>query len=296
MNLKQLEIFHHFCRFKNVSRTAEYLHVTQPAISQQLSAFESEAGVKLFCREANEYRLTETGEELFLLSKPMFLRLGQIEDVLRKARKGAADRLTIGTTKAYAHTIMPDLIAKFQEKHPYIQVHLSEGNSADLLNRLRSRKEDLVVVARTKYSSGFKAVPFAKADFTLVARPDHHLVLKSPVSIKSLSGESMIIREHGSGCRKAILERLHQFGVTPSMLVESESLGFILAYVERKKGLSFILTHEVEKELAAGTLKEIILTEGHIGFQSDIVVRRGEPASLPMKQFLKIAVQAHYRA
>jgi DNA-binding transcriptional LysR family regulator len=291
MNLKQLEIFHHFCRFKNISRTAEYLHVTQPAVSQQLSAFESEAGVKLFCREANGYRLTETGEALFLLSKPIFLRLGQIEDVLGKARKATAERLRIGTTKAYAHTVMPDLIAKFQEKYPYIQVHLSEGNSADLLNRIRNRKEDLVVVARTKYHSGLKGIPFAKADFTLVARPDHHLVLKSPVSIKSLKGETMIIREHGSGCRKAILEKLHQFGVEPSVLVESESLSFILAYVERKKGLSFILTHEVEKELAAGVLKEIILAEGHIGFESDIVIRRGEPASFPMKQFLKIAAQ-----
>ena len=102
----------------------------------------------------------------------------------------------------------------------------------------------------------------------------------------------MVIREQGSGSRKAILEKLHQFGVKPSMLVESESLSFILAYVERNKGLSFILTHEIEKELAAGALKEIILTEGHIGLESDIVIRRGEPASLPMKQFLKIAVQA----
>ncbi len=293
MNLKQLEIFHHFCRFKNISRTAEYLHVTQPAVSQQLSAFESGAGVKLFCREANEYVLTETGEALFLLSKPIFLRLGQIEDVLGKARTATAERLRIGTTKAYAHTVMPDLIAKFQEKYPYIQVHLSEGNSADLLNRIRNRKEDLVVVARAKYHSGLKAIPFAKADFTLVARPDHHLVLKSPVSIKSLNGEAMIIREHGSGCRKAILEKLHQFGVKPSVLVESESLSFILAYVERKKGVSFILTHEVEKELAAGVLKEIILAEGHVRFQSDIVIRRGEPASFPMKQFLKIAAQGH---
>ncbi len=100
MNLKQLETFHHFCRFKNISRTAEYLHITQPAVSQQLSAFESDAGVKLFCRVANEYRLTETGEALFLASKSVFLRLGQMEDVLEKARKAAAEELRIGTTKS----------------------------------------------------------------------------------------------------------------------------------------------------------------------------------------------------
>ena len=142
---------------------------------------------------------------------------------------------------------MPDLIARFQEKYPRICVHLSEGNSADLINRVRIRKQDLVVVARSEYGSDLRAVPFARAEFVLVARPDHPLATGNPVPIKSLDGEAMILRERGSGSRNAILQLLRRFDVTPSLLVESESLGFILGYIERKMGISFILSHEIER-------------------------------------------------
>lgn len=289
MNLKRLETFYHFCRFRNMSRTADYLHVTQSAISQQLRGFEADCGVKLFYRENNEYQMTETGETMFLLGKGIFSRLAQMEALLDTAARASSDRLHIGTTKDYAHSVMPDLIAKFHEKYPKAQVHLSEGNSADLLVRLRTRKEDLVVVARTEYDSSLAAIHFARAEFILVARPDHPLASKSPVSIRSLNGESMITRERGSGCRNAVVDRLRHFGVAPSVLIESESLNFIRAYLERRKGLAFMLTHEVEQELLSGALKEIVLTEGTVGFESDIVLRRGEPASGPLQYFLALA-------
>jgi len=288
MNLKHLETFHYFCKFMSVSRAAEHLNVTQPAVSQQLKSFQAECGIQLFYREAHEYKLTETGEAVFLLSKSIVSRVGQAEELLAKARQTTSEVLKIGITKAYARLVMPELIGRFQEKYPRIHVHLSEGNSADLINRVRTRKEDLVIVARSEYGSDLKAVPFARAEFFLVARPDHPLASAGPVSIKALESESMILREQGSGSRNAILQQLRRFGVTPSLLVESESLSFILAYIERKMGISFILSHEIEDELSRGVLKEIHLVEGNIGFHADIVVRRNEPMSVAMGYFLEI--------
>lgn len=288
MNLKHLETFHYFCKFMNMSRAAEYLHITQPAVSQQLQSFQTECGVPLFYRQAHEYRLTEAGEQLFLLSKSIFSRVEQAEGLLEKARKATSDVLKIGITKAYARLIMPDLIGRFQEKYPRVHVHLSEGNSADLINRIRTRKEDLVVVARSEYGSDLKAIPFARAEFLLLARPDHPLASAGPVSIKSLDGEAMVLREQGSGSRNAILQQLRRFGVKPSLLVESESLSFILAYIERKMGVSFILSHEIEDELSRGVLKQINLVEGNIAFHADIVTRRNELLSVPMAYFLEI--------
>lgn len=225
---------------------------------------------------------------MFLLSKRIFLRIEQMEDMLAKKREATFETLRIGITKAYARIIMPDIIAKFQQKYPRIHVRLSEGNSADLLARLRNRKEDLVVVARSEYGSSLKAVPFARAEFMLVARPDHPLALQGTVSIQSLNGESMITREPGSGSRNAILQTLRRFNVTPSVLVESESLSFILGYIERRMGISFILSHEIDRELSQGLLKQINLMEGEIAFQSDIVMPRNQPISLPLGYFLEI--------
>lgn len=292
MNLKHLETFHYFCRFASMSRAAQALNVSQPAVSQQLRSFEEECGVKLFYREANQYKLTEVGEALFLLTKRIFCRVDQIESLLEMSRKTHRERLRIGSTKAYAQTIMPDLCAQFQTKFPRIHVHLSEGNSADLLLKLRNRQEDLVVVARSAYDSSFRSIPFAKAEFILVTRPDHPLARAGVASLKDLGGESLIFREQGSGSREAILKKLGQHGISPSVVVESESLSFILAYIERRMGISFILSHEVERELSSGVLREIKLKEGNITFHSDIVILRGEPLSVPMRYFLKIARKA----
>jgi DNA-binding transcriptional LysR family regulator len=291
INLKHLETFYHFCRFHSMTRAAEYMNVSQPAISQQINLFQEECGVKLVYREGSQYKLTDAGESVFLLSKVIFARLDQIESVLDEARKPKSGVLRIGTTKDYAVTLMPELVAKFQDQFPQIQVKLNEGNSLDLMARLRSRKKDLVVVARTNYDACFKAFPFAIVELVLVARPDHPLCQREKVSIKDLSGELLIIREQGSGSRDAILKKLGEHGVKPSAIIESGSLSFILAYVERRMGVSFVMANEVPNELSKGILKKIDLVEGDIRFPADIVVLREKPMMSHVRQFLKIAIK-----
>ena len=73
------------------------------------------------------------------------------------------------------------------------------------------------------------------------------------------------------------------------MVLESESLSFILGYIERRMGVSFILSHEIEMELSSGILKPIALEEGNITFHADIVTLRDEPLSPPLRYFMKIA-------
>ncbi len=289
MNLRRLEVFHHFCRVGSMSRTAAEMQISQPAVSQQIHLLEEECGVKLFYRDSGLHRLTETGEAIFLLTKRIFCRVDQISALVEEARRGRADYLRIGSTKAYARTVMPDLSAEFQSKFPRIQVRLSEGNSAELLERLRRRKEDLVIVASSAYDSCMRAIPFARAEFILVAKPDHPLARLDKISLKDLTGEALIIREQGSGSRDVVLKKLKQCGVDPSVVAESESLSFILAYIERRTAVSFILAQEVRREISEGVLKQIHLTEGNITFQADLVTLRGESLSLPVRYFIKLA-------
>jgi DNA-binding transcriptional LysR family regulator len=289
MNLKHLEVFHHFCYFGSMSKTAYHLKTSQPAVSQRLHSLEEDCGVKLFYRDGSVYKLTEVGESVYLLTKRIFSRVAQIQGLIEREQKKHDEHLRIGTTKGYACTAMPDILAQFQRKFPEIQVNLSEGNSTDLLVRLRKREEDLVIVARRSYDSSMKPIPFAEAEFILVSRPDHHLAQCGQVSLKDLSGELLIIREQGSGSREVILKKLNEAGVIPSIIAESESLSFILAYIERRMGISFVLAEDVERELSEGILKRINLTDCRITFQADIVALRGQPMSGPVKYFIKLA-------
>ena len=130
----------------NVSRTAEYLNITQSAVSQQLKLFQDECGSPLFYRTASAFTLTETGETVFLLSKVVFNQIDQMKKVLETNKPGTSV-LRIGVPKTYASIAMPDFIGRFQERYPHVHVKLSEGNSADLLNAVRSCRQDLVIVA-----------------------------------------------------------------------------------------------------------------------------------------------------
>ncbi len=291
INLKHLETFYHFCLFHSMTRAAEIMNVSQSAISQQILRFQEECAVKLFYREGNQYKLTDVGESIFLLSKVIFARLGQIESLLDESRQPSSGVLRIGTTKDYAVTLMPELVSKFQDQFPEILVKLNEGNSFDLLARLRNRKEDLVVVARTNYEACFKSFPFAIVELALVARPDHPFSQRGRVSIRNLSEALLIIREKGSGSRDAILKKLAEHDVKPSAIIESGSLSFMLAYVERRMGISFVMANEVAEELAKGALKKIDLVEGNIQFPADIVVLREKPMMAPVRKFLRIAIR-----
>ncbi|MFH0957995.1 MAG: LysR family transcriptional regulator [Pseudomonadota bacterium] len=291
INLKHLQTFYHFCRFQSMTRVAENMHVSQSAVSQQIQLFQEECGVKLFYREGNQYKLTDVGESMFLLSKVIFARLEQIESLVDEAKIPSSGILRIGTTKDYAVTLMPELVSKFQDQFPQILVKLNEGNSFDLLARLRNRKEDLIVVARTNYDTCFKSFPFAVVELALVARPEHPFSQKDLVSIKDLSEAFLIIRERGSGSRDAILKKLAENDVKPSTIIESGSLSFILAYVERRMGVSFVMVDEVAKELSRGVLKKIDLLEGNIRFPTDIVVLREKPMLAPVRHFLRIAIK-----
>lgn len=291
INLKHLETFYHFCRFQSMTRVAENMHVSQSAVSQQIQLFQEECEVKLLYREGNQYKLTDVGESIFLLSKVIFARLEQIESLVDEAKRPSSGVLRIGTTKDYAVTLMPELVSKFQDQFPQILVKLNEGNSFDLLARLRNRKEDLVVVARTNYDTCFKSFPFATVELTLVTRPDHPFSQKDAVSIRDLSEAFLIIREKGSGSRDAILKKLAEHHVKPSTIIESGSLSFILAYVERRMGVSFVMANEVAEELSRGVLRKINLLEGNIRFPADVVVLREKPMMAPVRQFLGIAIK-----
>lgn len=291
INLKHLETFYHFCRFLSMTRVAETINISQPAVSQQIQLFQEECAVRLFYREGNQYRLTGVGESIFLLSKVIFARLSQIENLLEESRRPISGMLRIGTTKDYAATLMPDLVSKFQERFPEIMVKLSEGNSLELLARLRDRKEDLVVVARTQYDSFFKSFPFTIVELSLVAMPDHPFSKQDRISIRSLSEALLIIREKGSGSRDAVLRKLAQHNVKPSSIIESGSINFMQAYSKSRMGVFFVTANEVADELASGALKKIDILEGNVQFPADIVVLREKPMMAPVRKFLAIAIR-----
>ena len=288
INLNQLRAFYLAAREKSITRAAEALHVTQPAVTMQIKAFENQLDVKLFRKYGKELLLTDVGQVLYSYAKRMFKIVDEMEYVLKSYGDLTQGSLTIGTTRSFARHLMPGLLSRFQESFPKVKVFLKVGSSQEIADSIAAFKYDMGIIGRLPHLNKLKVVPYTKEEFCVVVSPNHRLATKSMISIFELKNEPIIIRESGSGSRHAILSLLASHDVKPSVLVEAGSVEFIKEYIIKERGISFLYKPEIELEAKMGLLKPLDINEGPIWVQTDIVFGRRAKLSPPAEAFLRI--------
>ncbi len=286
MNLNQLRVFHYVAREKSVSKAAEKLFVTQPAVTMQIRTLEDHLSLKLFKRRGKALRLTEAGRTLFGYARRIFLIVDEMEFVMPRYADLSAGALTIGTTKSFARHLMPGLLSSFQQAHPEVKVSLKEGSSQEIARDIMEYKYDLGIIGRIPFSSRLRVVEYTREEFRLVTAPEHRFTGREEISFVELKDEPIIIREEGSGSREAVLALLRSHRTTPSVLIEAGSVEFIKEYVMQGRGVSFLYMPEVELESRMGLLVSHRMREGPILIQTVIIYPRDVMLSPVAKAFL----------
>ena len=294
INLNHLRIFYYAAREKNLTKAAEALFVTQPAVTMQIKALEKCLEVALFRKRGKFLELTNEGTVLYKYAEKIFGVVDEMEHALKGFTSLTHGSLIIGTTRSFARHLMPGLLSRYQEKFPGIKVSLEVGSSSEIAEGVAAFKYDLGIIGRLPLPSKVKAIPYTPEEFCLVVSPDHRFAKRGVVSCRELQNEPIIIREPGSGSRHFMLSFLASHGVEPSVLVEAGSVEFIKEYVIQGRGISFLYKPEVRLEAKMGLLKPLELVEGPIFIQTEIVVPEGVTLSPPSRAFLEVvdALQA----
>ena len=292
INLNQLRAFYRAAKEKSITKAAEALHVTQPAVTMQIKAFENQLNVKLFRKHGTELQLTDLGQVLYGYAKRMFKIVDEMEYVLKSYGDLTQGSLTIGTTRSFARHLMPGLLSRFQESFPRVKVFLKVGSSQEIADSVAAFKYDLGIIGRLPHLNKLKVVPYTQEEFCVVISANHRLAAKSMISLFELKNEPIIIRESGSGSRHAILSLLESHDVKPSVLVEAGSVEFIKEYIIKERGISFLYKPEIELEVKMGLLKPLDIKEGPIWVQTDIIFARRADLSPPAQAFLRIISSA----
>lgn len=288
INLNHLRIFYYAAREKNLTKAAESLFVTQPAVTMQIKALEQHLEVPLFRKRGKFLELTDEGIVLFKYAEKIFGVVDEMEHSLKGFATLAHGSLIIGTTRSFARYLMPGLLSRYQEKFPGIKVSLEVGSSSEIAEGVAVFKYDLALVGRIPLPAKVKAIPFKPEEFCVVASPYHPLAKKGAVSWQELEKEPIIIREPGSGSRHFMLSLLASHGVKPSVLLEAGSVEFIKEYVIQSRGISFLYKPEIEREAEMGLLKPLKLGDGPLYIETIIVVPDGVTLSPPSKAFLEL--------
>ncbi len=286
--LKQIQTFIEVARQRSVSKAAQHLFVTQPAVSMQLRQLEEAFGLPLVEPVGRNIRLTQAGEDFLEQAVAAIGQLKNLEALMADhvgMKKGRIDLAVVSTAKYF----VPMLLVRFGRQFPGIDVQLKIDNRENVLGLLARNEADLVVMGRASADLDCEAVAFATNPLAIVAAPDHPLVRRRTLAFSALGDHRFVVREPGSGTRAA-MERLFAQHQTPlNVVMEMPSNETIKQAVMAGMGLSFLSLRTVRHELASGHIALVDIEGmplvGH-WYVTHLRQRKLSPAARAFKEFL----------
>jgi len=287
MRLGDVEAFVEVARQGTVSRAAEQLFVSQPALSARVHALESELGSALFARTRRGMRLTDAGRAFLPHAERALETLDSGARQLAELRTGASGVLVLGAPPNVGTYVLPVVLKRFSAAHPGIHLAVKTGHSEEVLE-LVLRGDVQVGLVRAMRHPDIDVVPVYEDGLVLVVPPGHRFGATAPIVLDDLADETLILYDRTSSYTDVIGALLRTAGVTPRGRMELDNFESTKKMVAQGLGVAFLPRTAVADELARGALREVRVSDTGPLRRQIVAVRRRDagPPSVPVAAFL----------
>ena len=262
-SFRQLQALVLVGRHESVSRAAEELHVTQPAISAQLRALEELAGTALTRKVGRNIQLTAAGEVMLRFAERILQLWEQAGDELGELQGVSSGTLRIGAVVTAEH-LLPSMLVKFTTERPNVRMKLHVGNRSEIVAMLSRKEIDLAIMGTPPREFRINAARFAHHPMAFIASPKHPLMRKKRVSIDDVVNANLLVRERGSGTRTTVERVFKDAGHTLHFGSEVSSNEAIKSMVAAGLGVGFVSVHACALEFEAGLLDILPMKESPV--------------------------------
>lgn len=180
MDIKQLHYFTTVVEEKTVTAAAEKLHMTQPPLTMQLHALESELGCKLFERKGRTLSLTDAGQHMYRRALEIIGMCDNAQREMKDYRNGTVGTLRIGVISSVQGTLFTKILKEYHDRYPNIKISVFSANTYQLLEKLQNREID-TAITRTPFSA-------AKLHAEYIRTEEIHAIGKSEFFGKAAAG------------------------------------------------------------------------------------------------------------
>jgi DNA-binding transcriptional LysR family regulator len=241
MELRQLRYFVAVAETGNISRAAQKIFLTQPALSRQIKALEDEIGQCLQERQAHSVRLTPAGEALLREARELLQHADQMLERVRAAGRGV--RLRVGYAPSLAAGILSAAVESFTQAHPNARVELFDLSTKEMLAGLEGDKLDAAItVGQQREIRGLTWTPLVRVPWQLAVSQNHPLARKSSVSPAEAANESLLVfcqRDYPEYW-ETINDWLRRLRQRPKITGEYDGVDSLMAAVESGLGVAVI--------------------------------------------------------
>jgi LysR family transcriptional regulator, transcription activator of glutamate synthase operon len=289
MELRQLRYTEAVARHRHFTRAAEELHVAQSALSHQIRKLEAELGVELFERTSRSVIPTEAGQTVAARARRVLSEVGDISGEIDELRGLIRGRVAIGALLPAGDLDVPDLLARFSEAHPGIEVGLREGTAGDMLALLADDEVDAAFSLLSDELPPALAAEELSREEIVAAFPPGQAPRRRRVRAAELAGRSLVTPRSGSATKHALDGFFAAAGEPLQVSLESGDVFLLRCLVSGGFGAA-VLPRSLTRR--AGPPLEVRSLEPRITLPVALLWRDGRHHSPAARAFLDFARDA----
>lgn len=252
MTIRHMKIFLEVYHTENITKAAEHMHMTQPAVTRTIQEIENYYGVKLFERINRHLYVTEIGKQLYKQALHIVDSFDNLEKTLRNG--DAFGILRVGSSITLGNFVLPELVCRFREKHPKIKIYANVSNGSNLQKALLDNHIDLALVEGEVNEPDLITEPFYSDHLILILPPKHPLMQRKKIYLSDLSKYDLLLREKSSAGRIYIDNTFAVHGISINPIWESVSTQALIKAVSKGIGLSILPEMLVKNDIEKGII------------------------------------------
>lgn len=276
MHLNRLRALIAVIEHGGFSQGARALGVSQPAISQQIKALETDLGTTLIERHTDPIRASEAGVIAYRQAKKMLELWDEAVHEIRRLQDRSLGRLLLGASTIPATYLLPPLIFRFREEHPRIDVSMDVSDSAIVAAWVLEGRVDIGAVGTVVDDNRLVQTVLGDDELLPIA-PAGHPWAGGTVEPHLLPTQPLVQRERGSGTRRTMEQALEGWGIEPdafSVAAELGSTEAVVAAVKAGLGISFVSKWAAKPALTLGRVATFRVKAPPVRRRFHLIVRK----------------------
>jgi LysR family transcriptional regulator, low CO2-responsive transcriptional regulator len=284
MTLHQLRIFESVARHLNVTRASQELHMSQPAVSQQLRLLEEEYDAKFVVRIGQGVELTERGRAFLDVVRPIITQIAEVESTFKaNSNEKKPNFLRVGGSRNHTITVLPETLRSFKKNHHWVQFALESNDSYAIEQHVLNGEVEIAIINHPSNFDQIAYEPYKEMEIVAFALAKSPLTGKK-VSLEELSQTPLVVRRQSTTLRELL-----RLGYKPNIAVECDVSEAVKAAVQRELGVGILYRDTVEADLKNRNLKLLHVPDLEaIRTQSFIIYNRSKPLSAIAQDFLYV--------
>ncbi|MGI8925272.1 MAG: LysR family transcriptional regulator [Tepidiformaceae bacterium] len=285
-----MQVAHH----RSFSRAAEALFLTQPSVTARIQSLEREIGDRLFERSGRSVTLTDAGRAFMPHAQRALTAVQEGTDAIDAVRHGDAGSLRLGVSSSIATYVLPPILRRFRDARARVHVHLSTGNTEEIIERLIAGEMHIAICRLTQHPE-VESLHLYNDDLALVVAPSHPFAALGRVTFAEAGREPFLFFEHSSSYHSLVYSMFLRAGIVPESLMELDSMETTKHMVEAGLGIAILPVVSVARDVENRKLVRVDIRDMEQPAQRDVGVHvlRNRILAPPIRDFLKL-LTAHY--